>query len=249
VRLSLPAVETRPSLGLFVVILQGVAVIAIVIGAGAFLRRLHDGQSHPVWQRGLALLLAVAAAAVPLGGLAWWLVNQDDELSRTEQAAVPAYMEQSSQLGAEHGVLVVRGSVEDGIDYRIRRGDGTTLGEDEILALSDVDTDFDAQVRALVSAPTSEVVKALGDAGIEYVVLPSPADGGVAAGLDATAGLDQASAEDRSTRAWRVDRPLAASDVESRTTVVRTVLLIVQGLAILVVLVLAAPTLRKGRDD
>lgn len=249
VRLSLPVTETRPSLGLFVVILQGVAVIATVIGAEAYLRRLHDGASHPVWQRGLAGLLAVAAAVVPLGGLGWWLVNQDDALTRTEQAVVPAYMEQSSQLGAEHGVLVIRGSIDTGVDYRIRRGDGITLGEDEILSLADVDRDFDAQVRALVSAPTSSVVKALGDAGIEYVVLPSPADGAVAAGLDATAGLDQASAEDRSTRAWRVDRPLAAEDVASRNSVFRTVLLIVQGLAILVVLVLAAPTLRKARED
>uniref|UniRef100_UPI00286DA38F hypothetical protein n=1 Tax=Nocardioides sp. TaxID=35761 RepID=UPI00286DA38F len=249
VRLSLPAVETRPSLGLFVVILQGVAVIAIVIGAEAYVRRLHDGRSHPFWQRALAALLAVVAAAVPLGGLGWWLVNQDDALTRTEQAVVPAYMEQSSQLGDEHGVLVIRGSVDSGVDYRIRRGDGITLGEDEILALADVDRDFDAQVRALVSAPTASVVKALGDAGIEYVVLPSPADGTVAAGLDATAGLDQASAEDRSTRAWRVDRPLAAVDVESHTSVWRVLLLIVQGAAILVVLVLAAPTLRKGRED
>ena len=197
----------------------------------------------------MAALLAVVAAAVPLGGLGWWLVNQDDALTRTEQAVVPAYMEQSAQLGDEHGVLVIRGSVDTGVDYRIRRGDGITLGEDEILSLADVDGDFDAQVRALVSAPTSAVVKALGDAGIEYVVLPSPADGIVAAGLDATAGLDQASAEDRSTRAWRVDRPLAAADVESRTTVFRIVLLVLQGLAILVVLVLALPTLRKARDE
>ena len=37
--------------------------------------------------------------------------------------------------------------------------------------------------------------------------------------------------------------------MESRTSAFRIVLLIVQGLAILVVLVLAAPTLRKARDD
>lgn len=249
VRLSLPAAETRPSLGLFVMILQGVAVIATVLGAGTFLRRLHEGGRHPAGQRLVATVLAVVAALVPLGGLGWWLVAQDDALTRAEPAVVPAYMEQSSRLGDEHGVLVLRGSVDTGIDYRIRRGDGITLAEDEILSLAEVDVDFDAQVRALVSAPTADVVKALGDAGIEYVVLPSPADATVAAGLDATAGLDQSSAEDRSTRAWRVDRPLAAADVESRTSVGRVALLIVQGLAILAVLVLAAPTLRKRRDD
>ena len=114
VRLSLPATEARPSLGLFVVILQGVAVIATVIGAEAYVRRLHDGQSHPIWQRAVAVLLTVVAAAVPLGGLGWWLVNQDDALTRTEQAVVPAYMVQSSQLGDEHGVLVLRGSIDAG---------------------------------------------------------------------------------------------------------------------------------------
>ena len=158
-------------------------------------------------------------------------------------------MEQSSELGDEHGVLVLRGSIDDGIDYGVRRGDGNTLGEDEILSLSDVDKDFDATVRALVSSPTSSVVKSLGEMGVEYVVLPSPADATIAASLDATSGLDQASAEDRSTRAWRVDRPLVADDVESRTSFFRNLLLILQGVAVVTALVLAAPTVRKGRDD
>ncbi|QIK75600.1 glycosyltransferase family 2 protein [Nocardioides piscis] len=249
VRLPLPMVEVRPSLGLFVVVLQGVAVTATVIGAEAVIRHLQDARTQPAWQRLVAGLLAVVGIAVPLGGLGWWLVADDHTLTAVEASVVPAYMEQSAQLGDEHGVLVVRGSVDEGIDYRVLRGDGVTLGEDEILALADVDREFDAAVRALVSAPTSGVVKTLGDAGVEYVVLPSPADGAVAAGLDATPGLDQASAEDRSTRAWRVDRPLAAEGVESRTSVLRIVLLVVQGLAVVVVLVLAAPTVRRGRDD
>ena len=54
----------------------------------------------------------------------------------------------------------------------------------------------------------------LAEQGIEYVVLPAPADGDVASALDATGGLVQASAEDRATRAWQVDRPLAADAVD-----------------------------------
>ena len=249
VTLTLPATTTRPSLGLFVVILQGVAVLASVLAAAAFARRLHDNPSHPLWQRAVAGLLVLVAAVVPLGGLAWWLADGGDDLTRREQAVVPAYMEQSSELGDEHGVLVLRGSIDDGFDYGVRRGDGNTLGEDEILSLSDVDKDFDATVRALVSSPTSSVVKSLGEMGVEYVVLPSPADATIAASLDATSGLDQASAEDRSTRAWRVDRPLVADDVESRTSFFRNLLLILQGVAVVTALVLAAPTVRKGRDD
>ncbi len=245
--IDLASVTTRPSLGLFVVILQGTSVVAVVLGADAYLRRLDE--HHPWWQRGLATGLAVVAALVPLGGLGWWLTTPDNALTRDagQGQAVPVYMQQSSLLGQEHGVLVLQGSVDDGITYRIRRDDGTTLGEDEVLTLADEDVDLTADVRALVSSPTPAVVAALGDRGVEYVVLGSPADGRVSALLDATAGLDQASAEDRSTRAWRVDRPLEPASVDGPSAWWRTALLVVQGLAILAALVLAAPTVRQRR--
>jgi GT2 family glycosyltransferase len=245
VTLDLPSVTTRPSLGLFVVILQGTSIVAVVLGADAYLRRLDE--HHPWWQRGLATTLAVVAALVPLGGLGWWLTTPDNALNREAEQSVPVYMQQSSLLGQEHGVLVVGGSVDDGITYRIRRDDGTTLGEDEVLTLADEDTELTDEVRALVSSPTPAVVAALGARGVEYVVLTSPADGRVSALLDATAGLDQASAEDRSTRAWRVDRPLDPAAVDGPGSWWRTALLVVQGLAILAALVLAAPTVRQRR--
>ncbi|WP_426244858.1 glycosyltransferase family 2 protein [Nocardioides sp. LHG3406-4] len=243
VTLRLPATTTPPSLGFLVVVLQGLAVVATVLGADAWLRRLE--QHHPLWQRALAAGLAVAAAVVPLGGLVWWLTEAPDDLARDSEAVVPAYMEQSSLTGDEHGVLVVRGSVDDGLTYRVRRGDGVTLGEDEILALADEDAAFSADVAELVSRPTSTSVTALAAAGIEYVVMPAPADGRVASGLDATSGLVQASAEDRQTRAWRVDRPLDPDAVSGPGSVLRVVLLIVQAIAIAVVAVLAGPTVRR----
>jgi hypothetical protein len=171
-------------------------------------------------------------------------------LVRDTEQAVPVYMEQSSLLGEEHGVLVVDGSVDDGVTYRIRRDDGTTVGEDEILTLADEDTGLTSDVRALVSAPTPAVVADLGARGVEYVVLSSPADGRISSLLDATAGLEQASAEDRTTRAWRVDRPLDPSSLDGPSPWWRAVLLVVQGIAIVLALVLAAPTVRqrRGRD-
>ena len=197
VTLDLPSVTTRPSLGLFVVILQGTSVVAVVLGADAYLRRLAD--HHPWWQRVVATALALAAAAVPLGGLVWWLSadSSDDVLARDAEQSVPVYMKQSSLLGQEHGVLVIGGSVDEGVTYRIRRDDGTTVGEDEILTLADEDAGLTSDVRDLVSAPTPAVVADLGARGVEYVVLSSPADGRISSLLDATAGLEQASAEDR----------------------------------------------------
>ena len=58
--------------------------------------------------------LAVVAALVPLGGLGWWLTTPDNALTRDAEQAVPVYMQQSSLLGQEHGVLVLGGSVDDG---------------------------------------------------------------------------------------------------------------------------------------
>jgi hypothetical protein len=246
VTLDLPVVTTRPSLGLFVVILQGTSIVAVVLGADAYLRRIDE--HHPWWQRGLATALAVVAAAVPIGGMLWWIYEPDNAMTRDAEQTVPVYMEQSSLTGPEHGVLVLDGSVDDGISYRIRRDDGTTLGEDEILTLTGEDTDLTDDVRTLVSSPTPEVVAALADRGVEYVVLSAPADGHVSALLDATAGLDQASAEDRQTRAWRIDRPLDPSAVEGSGGWWRVLLLVVQGGAIVVALVLAAPTVRRRRD-
>ncbi|WP_416956492.1 glycosyltransferase [Nocardioides sp. T5] len=247
VTLDLPSVITRPSLGLFVVILQGTWVVAIVLGADAYLRRLAD--HHPWWQRGVAVTLAVVAAAVPLGGLAWWLTAEEgDVVARDAEQSVPVYMQQSSLLGQEHGVLVVSGSVDEGVTYRIRRDDGTTVGEDEILTLADEDAGLTSDVRDLVSAPTPTVVADLGARGVEYVVLASPADGRISSLLDATAGLEQASAEDRTTRAWRVDRPLDPASLDGPSPWWRTALLVVQALAIVLALVLAAPTVRQRRE-
>jgi hypothetical protein len=142
---------------------------------------------------------------------------------------------------------VIRGDVAHGLRFTVRRGDGDTIGENEIQYASEPDPAFTADVRALVSRPTPGVVSDLAKAGILYVVLPSPADGDVAAGLDATDGLVQASAEDRSTRAWSVGVPVDPHAMDGPGSLARGVLLVVQGLAVLVVLVLCLPTWRATR--
>jgi len=192
-------------------------------------------------------VLAVVAVAVPLAGLGWFVAGGQDRLHESGDAGIPAYMVQSSMTGAAHGILVIRGDVETGLDYTVRRGDGVTLGEDEIVDLTPEDTDFTRDVRALVSRPTPAVVDALADRGIEYVVFPAPADGDVAAALDATGGLVQASAEDRSTRAWQVDRALDPDAVDGPRSWLRTGLLVLQALALLVVAVLCVPTTERRR--
>jgi hypothetical protein len=205
-------------------------------------------QARASWLQATALGLAAVAVLAPLGGLAWFVVGGHDQaLGDEPEDEIPAYMVQSSLLGPAHGILVVRGSVDDGLTYTVRRGDGVTLGEDEVIALSRPDAALTRAVRSLTAHPSPQAVDALAGLGVEYVVLASPADGAVSAVLDATAGLTQASAEDRSTRAWQVGRPLDAHAVDGPRSWLRIGLLVLQGLGLLVVAVLCAPTTNRRR--
>ena len=245
VSLDLAATSTHAGLGFLVVILQGAFVVAASLGAQSLVDPGATG--NPMWRRGVAAVLIAVAALVPLLGLGWFVVGGHDRLDETAGEGIPAYMVQSSMTGDAHGILVIRGDVDHGLTYSVRRGDGVTLGEDEIIDLSGEDTGFTRSVRALASRPTPQVVDALADAGIEYVVLPAPADGDVASALDATGGLVQASAEDRSTRAWQVDRPLDPSAVDGPRSWLRIALLVLQGIAIVVIAVLCVPTSERRR--
>jgi hypothetical protein len=131
----------------------------------------------------------------------------------------------------------------------VRRGDGVTIGEDEILAATPVDPQFDADVQELTSRPRAAVVARLAEQGIQYVVLPAPADGTVASGLDASGGLEQRSAEDRSTRAWESSRPVDEHALDGSRSWLRIGLMMLQGAAILLVLVLCAPSTGARRES
>ncbi len=64
-------------------------------------------------------------------------------------------MTDASTASEANGILVIRGDVAHGLRYTIRRGDGDTLGENEIQYASEPDPGFTADVRALVSRPTA----------------------------------------------------------------------------------------------
>jgi hypothetical protein len=243
--LDLPVGEARPGLGIFLVVLRGTFVVAAFIAIhGLATRARRTGTSL---RRLVPAALTAVAAVVPVFGLAWFVLQGPGELTDNRDTGIPAYMVQDALRGPAHGILVIRGSVETGLTYAVRRGDGVTLGEDEILAATPADAQFDADVQALTSRPRAAVMSRLADEGIQYVVLPAPADGRVAAGLDASGGLDQASAEDRSTRAWQVSRPVDEHALDGPSSWWRTALLVLQGLGIVVVLVLCAPTSQAAR--
>lgn len=243
VTIELPAGAARPGLGFLVVLVQGAFITAIVIAAHGVWSTFRGASFS--WRQPVAAVLTACTVVVPVVGLGWWLASGDDDLHRPGDGEVPAYMSQAADEGTGHGVLLLRGNVDEGLTWEVHRGDGVTLGEDEILALTGPDRGLDDDVTTLISRPTPEVVTALASHGIDYVILPAPADPQVAATLDAATGLAQASAADRTMRAWQLEDPAAGDAISGDGPWWHAVLLVLQGFAIVVVAVLCGPTRRE----
>jgi hypothetical protein len=233
---------TTPAGLLFpMVCLQGGAIVATVLGAQGVL-----GDGPHGWRRGLAWTVAAVAAVVPVVGLGWFVVDGNESLTTHWRDGVPAYMVENAQRDPHNGILVIRGSTSGGLRYSILRGDGTTLGDDEIITLTPEDRAFTDLVQQFVSRPTDEVVQGLADKGIQYVVLPPRVDGAVAAAIDASGAVTQASAANRATRAWQLDVD-PRGDFDDHRSWLRIGLLVVQAAGVVLVVVLCLPTLERRR--
>jgi hypothetical protein len=245
VPLPLPGGSVRPGIAVLMVVLHGCFVLAAMLGAQGLVTILRRSrrEHHEV----LLLGLAAVATIIPAIGLGWFVWQGPGDLSNSEDTGIPPFMTDEATADPAAGILVIRGDVAHGLTYTIRRGAGDTLGESEILYAAEPDRSFTTDVRALVSRPTPTVVDDLAAAGIRYIVLPAPYDGSVAAGLDATDGLGQAGTESQDTRTWQIVTPVDPHAVDGPGSVVRTVLLVIEGVGLLVVVVLCLPTWRASR--
>ena len=229
------------------VALQGAAVVAVVLGVqGALL----DGLSG--WRRAVGGVVAAVALIGAVGGLGWFVATGNhyltDDGSRLAHEGVPSYMLDTGTHDPTDGVLVLRGSVDDGLRYAVLRGEGQTLGKDEIAATTPEDKAFTALVGKLASAPDEDVITAVAKQGIAYIVMPGPADHAVAEGIDASGGVTQASTADNDTRAWQLDPKPGDPGLDGHRSWLRVLLLVIQLAGVVVVAVLCLPTLQRRRS-
>ncbi|KAA1421058.1 glycosyltransferase [Nocardioides humilatus] len=242
------AATQQPGLGPVLLLIHGSWITAAVLGGLALTERSPSPVVLPRLAQGATAVVGLAAVAVPIVGLVWFSGWGGDELEDRPDSGIPVYMSQDAQDAPENGILVVRGTVGHGVTYEVERGDGPTVGEDEIAALTGEDRSATDMVADLATAPSDEAVAELTRRGIKYVVQPAPADGQIATRLDATEGLVRASAEDRATRAWQVLESPSPESVEGHRSWFRILLLVLQAVAFPLVAVLALPPLRKGRS-
>jgi GT2 family glycosyltransferase len=241
------AATQQAGLGPVLLVVHGAWVTAVLLGVLALTERSPSPVVLPRVAQAFTAVVGVVAAVVPVAGLVWFAGWGGDELQSHSDSGIPVYMSQESERAPEYGILVIRGSVADGLTYEVERGDGPTIGEDEIADLTDEDQDVTELVGNLATAPAPAAVAGLTERGIRFVVQPAPADGAVAARLDATSGLVRASAEDRATRAWQVLEEPDAASVDGPRSWPRIALLALQAIALPVVAVLSLPTMRRSR--
>lgn len=248
ISIDLPMGETRPGLGFLLILIQAALITSIVIGMHGLAVAAPDEEAVAGPRRLVAGALAVAALVVPLASAGWWFAVGDDQLGRPSAGDVPAYMRQSAADDDTRGILLLRGSVDRGVDWTIQRGDGVTLGEDEILALTPPDPDVDAKVRDALTLPGGAgAAGELADYGVEFIVMPTPVDQRVAARLDAASGVEQASSADDDSRAWRVAGEVDPQALDGEGPWWHPWLLGLQVMAIIAIAVLCGPTRREAR--
>jgi GT2 family glycosyltransferase len=241
------SVQPQPLwLGFPLVVVQGAAICAATLAATGITSRLS--RSSFGWRQPVGAVVVVVALLAPVAGLAWWgIAGSDGPLTRREANPVPTYMTDTAATDPARGVLVVDGRRGEGFAHLLLRGPGLRTGEDTVLPRAEDQAELTDLVARLVSAPEPEDVDELGRLGIGSLYVPAPADIRLAGNLDSLSGVTPGSAVRPGSRAWLVDAGAAATAPVTPTSPYRPWLLAVQGLATLVVVVLAAPTRQVSR--
>ena len=241
------SVQPQPLwLGFPLVVAQGAAICAVTI-AGTGIATLLSRSSFG-WRQPVGALVVIVAVLGPIAGLVWWgLAGSDGPLARRAANPVPTYMTDTAVTDPARGVLVIEGRPGEGFSHLLLRGPGLRTGDDTLLPRAEDQAELTDLVARLVSAPEPEDVEELGRLGIGSIYAPPVADIRLSGNLDSLSGVTPGSAVRPGSRAWLVDAGAATAVPPTPSSPYRPWLLAVQGIAILVVVVLAAPSRQVRR--
>jgi hypothetical protein len=167
----------------------GAALItaALVAADGARERLARTSFS---WRQPIALLLVIAAAAVPLmAGAAWLMRGAGDPVHRSAAQVVPAFAAAEATSGTRPGILALRTRPGGSLSYDLLRGQPAQIGAGDVAPSAADLRRLSLAVEDLGSARGDAATAALSTYGIRYVLVPAPVDARLAALLDRTPGL------------------------------------------------------------
>lgn len=223
------------------------AWLAAAVLAGVGLREELRGATFGLRQV-VGTLLAGAAVTATVTGLGWWWWQASGPfLERGPADVVPVYMQQAAERDPALGTLVLRGELDATVTHELVRRPGPRLGDEGMRPSYAAQAGLTGAVADLLTQPGDPEVAAVAAQGVRYVYAAEPVDPALATRLDSAPGLVPASADRPEARAWRVEQETTYDAPASARTWLRPLLLILQGLALVTVLVLAAPTRRRGR--
>ena len=233
-------------LGFPLLVAQGAAITAAAL-AGTGIRHRLSGERFG-WRQPIGVAVVLVAGLSPVVSLAWWVWSgSDGALDRGRVTAVPTYMTDAAAADPENGILVVRGSPARGFSYVLLRQPGLRIGDDSVLPSARDQAALTSYVENLASAPEATDVSRLSRLGVAYVYAPAPADVTLTGNLDGVSGTTAASATRPGARAWQLEPGAERTGLSRNPDGLRPWLLGLQGLAVLVVVVLAVPTRRSRR--
>ena len=233
-------------LGFPLLVAQAAGVTAAAL-AGTGIRRRLAGTSFG-WRQPAGVAVVAVAAVTPLVSAAWWLWHGSaDPLDRGRATTIPTYMTDALADDPDRGVLVVRGTATTGFAFQVLHGPGLRLGDDSVLPTTAEQAGLGRLVENLATAPEAADVSALAHRGVGFVYAPAPADVGLVGNLDSVSGVTTGSATVPGARAWQLQPPASRAGLDEATDPARPWLLAVQGAALVLVAVLAAPTRKAPR--
>ncbi len=248
VRVHLPGLpEVRRAWPGFAMVLSYAGLLtAAVIGADGL--RDWASKTGSLW-RTVVSLASVAAGTLVVAGLAiWWVwTGLPGPMHHQAVRGVPTYMTELAYARDTSGILVLSGDARSGVSYRVLRHGPWRVGDDAIVALTPSNPEFTAVVAGLLSGKQNAAARNLADYGIAYVYVPAPARGVITGSLDASTALSRASAARAKDAAWRVQSQTTTVALSDAGQPWRRTLVMLQLLAIVVALVMAAPTRRRDR--
>lgn len=218
-------VQTRPYVGIYLLIAFGALVLAGGIGVDGYTKDLGR-QSFSVVQP-LSVLAAALAAIISLGGAGWWIIDgMAGPIHRTQLTSVPAYI-----VDAQTGPDQVRTLAIDlpagepsQANYSVIDGDQTRLGEPErgysFGGSQAARRETASVVSRLVSGSgDSELAADLADLGINYVWVRG-ADDDIRSRITNTPGLAAASGSSTGS-VWQLSQPTSRVRLVSGQQVTR----------------------------
>ncbi len=152
------------------------------------------------WPRPVLVSAVVLSLVLPLGTGLWWVGRGvGGPLDDQPRDIVPAFL--ADRPG---DTLVIRGTLDDGVDYRVVSGDGPFLGQEALVTSTGDGDRLSASIRRLLAESAGADVAALSRAGIDAIYAPR-ADPALVRRIDAAPGLSTSGSEGADSRVWTLD--------------------------------------------